>query len=663
VKKKIAFAHRMSLMFIMGGALMGLLIGLVVTVSTSKAVNKIRAVEKALRQSDERFELVLEATTDGVWDWDVPSDKAYCSPTYYAMLGYRDGEIHPQTWKALWHDLIHPDDRQVAMQTVQTHIEKRDDSYELEFRMAHKSGSYIWIYDRGRVTQRDPQGKPLRVVGTLVDISRRKQMEEDLKQAKDAAETANKAKSVFLANMSHELRTPLNAVLGFSQLMRKDSTITESQSENLDIIKKSGEHLLNLINDVLDVSKIEAGRIFLEEKEFDLSNMIMDITDMMQYRANSKGLKLRIDRSSNFPRYIYGDQAKMRQILLNLLSNAIKYTKKGFVILRLNIAKRDKGQPAHLHLEVEDSGIGISRENRKKIFEPFEQIIKHVDAARGTGLGLAITRQYVELMAGKITVESRFGKGSIFRVDLPVETVTDKDFKRVESSFGQVIALEEGQPSYRILIVEDNLNSRKLLRKILERVGFTVREAITGQEAVDIFKEFHPHLIWMDRRLPVMSGLAATRRIKKLETGRKTIIVALTASVFREQRDEVLAAGCDDFVSKPFQEKEILETIARHLNVRYRYAASGQKKNRPPKDRPLYHLTDNELRLLPDEAWIKAFTKAVRAAQGDLALELVNRLGPELSPLAIKLEHLIGNYRFDMLVAWIEMKKKGLQSA
>ena len=307
---------------------------------------------------------------------------------------------------------------------------------------------------------------------------KRKTMVKSLAEAKEKAEAANRANSVFLANMTHELRTPLNAVLGFSQLMQNDSNTTETQRETLQIINRSGEHLLTLINDVLDMSKIEAGRSTLEPEDFDLGGMIRDIIDLMGHRAEAKGLQLILDQSSAFPRYIHADPAKLRQMLINLLGNAVKYTNEGGITLRLGATSTDDSK-VRLAFEVEDSGIGIAEEDLECIFEPFAQVGEQTDT-KGTGLGLAITRQYVELMGGELTVESEPGRGSMFRFEIPVEKVAAEDIKQAEPSRGQVIGLEPGQPTYRILIVEDQLENRLLLKKLLEQVGFEVREALNG---------------------------------------------------------------------------------------------------------------------------------------------------------------------------------------
>lgn len=387
-------------------------------------------------------------------------------------------------------------------------------------------------------------------------------------KAQKQAEAANRAKSVFLATMSHELRTPLNAILGFSALMRSDSGLNEGQRENLDIINRSGEHLLILINDVLDMAKIEAGRVVLEVEPFDLGALVRDITDMLGKRAEEKGLQLLLDQSSKIPRFIKSDKEKLRQVIVNLVSNAVKYTNHGSVILRLGFQAGD--EVFRLIIEVEDSGVGISKDDQARIFEPFVQVGKS-GTQKGSGLGLAIAREYVELMGGNIEVDSTPDTGSLFRVNLPVQRAEEADVVPPEVARGRVIGLEPGQTEYRILIVEDQVENQLLLQRLLKDAGFTVKLAENGAEGVELFQSFRPHFIWMDRRMPVMDGLEATRCIRALDGGREVKIVAVTASVFGEQRAEILTQGMDDFVRKPYRPAEIFECMERHLGVRYLY--------------------------------------------------------------------------------------------
>ncbi|MBS1191891.1 MAG: response regulator [Rhodocyclaceae bacterium] len=392
------------------------------------------------------------------------------------------------------------------------------------------------------------------------------------KLAQERAEAANRAKSVFLATMSHELRTPLNAILGFSDLMRGDPGVTRPQRENLDIIQRSGKHLLSLINDVLDMAKIDAGRSVLEVKSFDLGGMVRDVIDMLEVRAREKGLQLLLDQASEFPRFIRGDEAKMRQILINLVSNAVKYTDQGGVTVRLG-AKAAGGAP-RLTLEVEDTGVGISKADQARVFEPFVQVGRP-STQPGTGLGLAIVREYLQMMGGTIQVRSTPGKGSLFRAEMPAERAEESEVVPAEAAKGQVIGLEPGQPAYRVLIVEDQMENWLLLRRLLEAVGFTVKVAEDGAQGVDMFQTFRPHFIWMDRRMPVMDGIEATRRIRALDGGREVKIVAVTASVFEEQKAELLNAGMDDFVRKPYRPADIFDCMARQLGVRYLYAEAA----------------------------------------------------------------------------------------
>ncbi len=437
--------------------------------------------------------------------------------------------------------------------------------------------------------------------------------------AQQQAEAANRAKSVFLANMSHELRTPLNAILGFSRLLRTDSSLPMEHRDTLDIINRSGEHLLSLLNDVLDMAKIEAGRAAVEYTVCDLPAMMQDITNLLRQRAQANGLQLLLCLPADGPRFIRSDPSKLRQVILNLVGNAIKFTKTGKVTLRIKHAKVEAPmERLLLIIEVEDTGPGIALEDQQRIFEAFVQLAEP-SSQRGTGLGLTITRQFVELLGGRIGVQSALGKGSVFQVELPVEPM-EAPAPEVPAESGAA-RLAPGQPGYRVLVVEDQVENWTLLQRMMEQAGFQVRVAQNGAEGVELFSSWQPHFIWMDWRMPVMDGLAATRRIRTLDRGREVRIVVLSASVFREERDQVLAAGADDYVPKPFQFAQIYHCMEKHLGVRFAYA--------PPIPAPATVFTADldraALMALPSDL-IDGLADAILALDGGRIASVVDRV-------------------------------------
>lgn len=384
-----------------------------------------------------------------------------------------------------------------------------------------------------------------------------------------------KAISDFLSKMSHEFRTPLNAILGFSQVLSRNENLGEYDRKNISIIKKSGEYLLSLINDVLDMSKIEAEALTLNYKNFDLFQVLEEIEDMFQIRAEKNNIKLSFKISPGVPRYIRSDELKLRQVIVNLLSNAFKFTEEGSIQLRLRVDKSKPGTGEKISWitgEVEDSGRGIPPEQMDSIFKAFFQAEAGKEASEGTGLGLAISQKFAQLMGGDLSVKSEIGKGSLFSFNIKVNTINPSDIPSRKSAT-RVTGLLEGEPNYRILVVDDRSSNRQLMVEFLAPIGFELKEASNGKEAIEVFDQWSPHLIWMDMRMPVMNGYEATRRIKETDKGRATIIIAQSASILEEERVAALSAGCEDFIRKPFKEEELYLAIEKHLGIRFRYEA------------------------------------------------------------------------------------------
>jgi len=523
-----------------------------------------------------------------------------------------------------------------------------------------------------------------------------------IERERENAEAANRAKSQFLASMSHELRTPLNAILGFAQLMGRELSLAPEQEEHLGIIQRSGEHLLELINDILDMSKIEAGRASLNEHLFDLHRLLDTLEEMLGLKASSKGLQLNFERDRSLPQYVKADEGKLRQVLINLLGNGIKFTKKGQVILRVknsefrvqnselinaqcSMLNEESPQspnlpispiphlpnspypdsplptPHSLYFEVEDTGPGITAEEIGSLFEAFTQTETGRNSGQGTGLGLPICQRFVALMGGEIQVRSVVGRGTIVRFSIPAQPFDE--FGIEENLLGREahqklaakpIALAAGQPTYRILVVEDTPDSRTLLRKLLLAVGFEVKEAVNGREAIVLWESWQPHLIWMDIQMPEMDGCEATRQIRAREkTEVPVAIIALTASAFSEEKAEILAAGCDDFLSKPFQEATLFAKMEEYLGLHYIYAeplSEASARQDPEAIAPA------DLFAMSVE-WIASLHQAALEADTERIEVLIEEIPESQSAIAQVLAKWVYNFQCDRIITLIESAK------
>ena len=635
-----------------------------------------KAAEESLRKAEEKYRNIFEGAVEGIFETSPQGQPLTANPAMAKILGYDSPGEFTSVIRDSAHQLFADPDKRAEYVGL---LEKLGVLLGFECELLRRDGRKIWVSINSRRVY-GPDGQTLFYSGFLEDITERKQAEEELKryqenleemirgrtaelvEAKEQAEAANRAKSAFLANMSHELRTPLNSILGIAQVMERDHEFSPKQRELLEILSRSGQQLFELIDDVLEVSRMEADQTTTVIKTFDLHRFLDDLEEMMSPRAEKKGFPLIFERDSMLPKYIQTDGSKLRQILINLLGNAIKFTEKGRVTLRANfIGGRDKApennepSPFRLEFEVEDTGIGFAQEEMEKIFEPFVQLKPSRKPSGGVGLGLAICHKFAGLLGGAITVRSQVGRGTTFNLAIGVQPAEASDMPARQPS-REVMGLASGQPDYRLLVVDDHLESRLLLRQLLEPVGFRVLEASSGQEAIDLYHKDPPHLIWMDIRMSEMDGYEAARRIRETEGARRneggqrvhSPIIAFTAGVM-EKESSPLAGVFDDWVYKPFREEEIFAKLEKHLGVRfvYRPAALSAVQEDAPEDRDA--LTSADLSKLPAD-WLKEFLQTLKKGRSKQLFGLIDQISREHADLARALGELVRIHQFDRLI-------------
>jgi PAS domain S-box-containing protein len=600
--------------------------------------------EIALRQSEQRFRSLTETANDAIISADKHGVIIFWNRGAERAFGYRETEILgrrlaviiPGRFRAR-HEAgmarVHAGgETHVIGKTVELEGLRKDGTeFPLELSLASwKIGGESYYS------------------GIIRDITDRKTAEARLRSAAAALEASQKkaieasaAKSIFLANMSHELRTPLNAILGFVQLMERDPGLSPSQRESLAIISESGQHLLGLVNDVLSISKIEAGQSTFSAVAFELRATLRGLWSLFQGRAQGKGLDLSFEIEDSTPEHVRGDENKLRQVLINLLGNAIKFTESGRVIVRL------RWREGRASFEVEDTGPGIDPADLNRIFEPFVQSKPGTNAKEGTGLGLGIARNFVRLMGGDMHVRPASSGGACFYFEIELPR-SSGDGKRAEPQ--RVVRLSPGQPELRILVADNDLLNRRLLARLLASVGFIVREAENGEEAVEVWRSWQPSFIWMDMRMPVMDGYDATLAIRREEKARalpRTGIVALTASAFEHDRPSILAAGCDDIVAKPFRVETLFDLLARHLGVHYE-RESAEESTREKAD-----LSAERLAAISSEVRKKL---AAALAEGDDlgALKIIEEIRAGDESLARALEERVRSFQIDEVLGQLE---------
>lgn len=612
-----------------------------------KSVNQSEELltqQKELEQQREWFEVTLSSIGDAIITTDVTARITFMNPIAESLTGWNSQQAQKQNITEIFH-IINEQTRQSLENPVETVIR--------EGGMSHFTNHTLLIARNGCETPIDNSGAPIKskndellgVVLIFRDIIERRKVEQAIIRAKEEAEMANRAKSTFLANMSHELRTPLNGILGYTQILSRDKTLNAQQQKGIHVIHRSGEYLLTLINDVLDLSKIEAGKMELCPTDFHFGQFINDITTLFQMRVQQKGITFIYKALSSLPTGIYADEKRLRQVLINLLGNAVKFTQQGEV--RLKMAYHE---PKML-FQVEDTGPGIAQEDLEKIFLPFQQVGEQYQQVDGTGLGLPITKKLVEMMGGKLQVKSTFGKGSTFWIELNLPVVSK--LAQLEPVYQAPIIGLSGPPR-KILVVDDKETNRAILVNMLLPLGFEVIEAVNGQDGFEKAVIFLPDAILMDLGMPVMDGLEATRQIRQTRILKDIVIIAASANVFEQDHHNSLTTGCNDFIGKPIQTELLLEKLQTHLQLEWVYEETDSSKVQPEKH--LQALTNQALAIPATETVKKLYELSEMGDIGGI-LEAIGRIeqaDSQFAPFTAQLRQLTEEFQLQEISELLE---------
>lgn len=514
-------------------------------------------LEKRLRDTEQRFVFAVEGAGDGVWDWDINENLVEYSLIFARMLGLDEQQPYCDLEELI--NLVHPEDSAAAMQAATDYLNGKADGYRMEFRLLCHRNFYRWFLCRGTIVERSTDGKPIRAIGILSDISQSKNSELAIINARNEAERANRAKSIFLSSMSHELRTPMNSILGFSQLLEMDRELSDENQQFITEIRKAGNHLLDLINEVLDLAKVESGTTRVDIEPVTLQDLLQDIITLLKPDADRRRIALTIGDIGNA--VVLADKVRLKQALINLISNAIKYNRdSGWVNIYTENASNDI-----LSIVVEDNGVGIDEDHLNEVFEPFNRLGKEFSDIEGTGIGLALTRRLVEMMAGRIAVESERGVGSRFCINLPRSTVAEEKKPLAEPAMEYSVAHCVNKSN--VLYIDDNHANQKLVKSILDTVpNIHLLQATNARLGLGVAEEQAPDLILLDINMPDINGYQLLDTLRRLPQFRHTPIVAVTANAMTSDIEKGIKAGFNDYLSKPFDINVFLSTVCKYLS-------------------------------------------------------------------------------------------------